>query len=328
MFHYDLLDETQNKLDYILPLSLTVENFLECRLHILVFKSGMAKFIHQCILDKRVQGSKTSNDSAQSSSAMLAVEKDDRHAIADKRLFNRYTTDNAICFTQSNIESVVWSHPTIHGTERSYKILKGYPVQNFNMFDKGSERKSCCPEFLDLLLYKLYACHKKKDNDPRLSASPLKFPGKLAIDILNNRLFISDSNHNRIVVTDLDGNFIVQIGSSWEQGLQDGPFDDATFNKLVTETEDSIKLLSSKNIVSLDVHNKLMSWIKDVESNVPAIDVLRGDSHKQIGEISEPEKDENTNNPDFKPEGVGVFEVISIELVTILQVRCRDEAGS
>ncbi|KAL5135899.1 Protein SUPPRESSOR OF QUENCHING 1, chloroplastic [Glycine soja] len=29
--------------------------------------------------------------------------------------------------------------------------------------------------------------------------SPLKFPGKLAIDVLNNRLFISDSNHNRIV---------------------------------------------------------------------------------------------------------------------------------
>lgn len=39
----------------------------------------------------------------------------------------------------------------------------------------------------------------EKDNDPRLIASPLKFPGKLAIDILNNRLFISDSNHNRIV---------------------------------------------------------------------------------------------------------------------------------
>ncbi|XLT02338.1 hypothetical protein HN51_051689 [Arachis hypogaea] len=37
MFRYDLLDEMQNKLDYIL--SLTVENFLERRLHILVFKS-------------------------------------------------------------------------------------------------------------------------------------------------------------------------------------------------------------------------------------------------------------------------------------------------
>lgn len=39
----------------------------------------------------------------------------------------------------------------------------------------------------------------EKDNDPRLSTSPLKFPGKLAVDVLNNRLFISDSNHNRIV---------------------------------------------------------------------------------------------------------------------------------
>ncbi|KAK7379175.1 hypothetical protein VNO80_04628 [Phaseolus coccineus] len=71
----------------------------------------------------------------------------------------------------------------------------------------------------------------EKDNDPRLLTSPLKFPGKLAVDVLNNRLFISDSNHNRIVVTDLDGNFIVQIGSSGEEGLKDGSFDDATFNR-------------------------------------------------------------------------------------------------
>ncbi|BFG36805.1 hypothetical protein CerSpe_230790 [Prunus speciosa] len=71
----------------------------------------------------------------------------------------------------------------------------------------------------------------EKDNDPRLVTSPLKFPGKLAIDVLNNRLFISDSNHNRIVVTDLDGNFIVQVGSTGEEGLRDGSFDDATFNR-------------------------------------------------------------------------------------------------
>ncbi|XWS42320.1 hypothetical protein CRYUN_Cryun16bG0004300 [Craigia yunnanensis] len=70
----------------------------------------------------------------------------------------------------------------------------------------------------------------EKDNDPRLLTSPLKFPGKLAIDVLNNRLFISDSNHNRIVVTDREGNFIVQIGSTGEEGLHDGSFYDATFN--------------------------------------------------------------------------------------------------
>ncbi|XP_062081822.1 protein SUPPRESSOR OF QUENCHING 1, chloroplastic isoform X1 [Humulus lupulus] len=71
----------------------------------------------------------------------------------------------------------------------------------------------------------------EKDNDPRLLTSPLKFPGKLAIDVHNNRLFISDSNHNRIVVTDLSGNFIVQIGSTGEEGLRDGTFDDAVFNR-------------------------------------------------------------------------------------------------
>ncbi|KAK9086263.1 hypothetical protein Syun_028657 [Stephania yunnanensis] len=71
----------------------------------------------------------------------------------------------------------------------------------------------------------------EKDNDPRLLTSPLKFPGKLAADILNNRLFISDSNHNRIVVTDLDGNFILQIGSTGEEGLRDGAFDYAMFNR-------------------------------------------------------------------------------------------------
>ncbi|KAK4339749.1 hypothetical protein RND71_041211 [Anisodus tanguticus] len=71
----------------------------------------------------------------------------------------------------------------------------------------------------------------EKDNDPRLLTSPLKFPGKLAVDVLNNRLFISDSNHNRIVVADLDGNFLVQVGSTGAEGLRDGNFDDATFNR-------------------------------------------------------------------------------------------------
>ncbi|KAM3290783.1 protein SUPPRESSOR OF QUENCHING 1, chloroplastic [Capsicum chacoense] len=71
----------------------------------------------------------------------------------------------------------------------------------------------------------------EKDNDPRLLTSPLKFPGKLAVDVLNNRLFISDSNHNRIVVTDLEGNFLVQVGSTGAEGLRDGNFDDATFNR-------------------------------------------------------------------------------------------------
>lgn len=39
----------------------------------------------------------------------------------------------------------------------------------------------------------------EKDKDARLLESPLKYPGKVATDLQNNRLFISDSNHHRIV---------------------------------------------------------------------------------------------------------------------------------
>ncbi|KAI3920541.1 hypothetical protein MKW92_000181, partial [Papaver armeniacum] len=44
MNRYGLLEEIQNKLYYVL--ALTVENLLEHRLQTLVFKSGMAKSIH------------------------------------------------------------------------------------------------------------------------------------------------------------------------------------------------------------------------------------------------------------------------------------------
>ncbi len=36
----------------------------------------------------------------------------------------------------------------------------------------------------------------------KVAPTPLRFPGKLLADEAGNRLFISDSNHNRIVITD------------------------------------------------------------------------------------------------------------------------------
>ncbi|XP_078435903.1 haloacid dehalogenase-like hydrolase family protein [Wolffia australiana] len=71
----------------------------------------------------------------------------------------------------------------------------------------------------------------EKDKSDTLLSSVLKFPGKLEVDLLNNRLFISDSNHNRIVVTDLEGNFVLQVGGTGEEGMQDGSFDVACFNR-------------------------------------------------------------------------------------------------
>jgi sugar lactone lactonase YvrE len=57
---------------------------------------------------------------------------------------------------------------------------------------------------------------------------PLAFPGKILADAKRDRLFIADSNHNRIVVTKLDGTLVDTIGTG-DTGAVDGAFDKATF---------------------------------------------------------------------------------------------------
>jgi DNA-binding beta-propeller fold protein YncE len=57
---------------------------------------------------------------------------------------------------------------------------------------------------------------------------PLAFPGKVLADAGSDRLFIADSNHNRIVITKLDGTLVDTVGAG-EAGAADGAFDKATF---------------------------------------------------------------------------------------------------
>ncbi len=57
---------------------------------------------------------------------------------------------------------------------------------------------------------------------------PLAFPGKVLADAATERLFIADSNHNRIVVTKLDGMLVETIGTG-VQGAADGSFSEASF---------------------------------------------------------------------------------------------------
>ncbi|WP_417381168.1 thioredoxin-like domain-containing protein [Gimesia sp.] len=95
-------------------------------------------------------------------------------------------------------------------------------------------------EVLDKILEKVIAYHRAKgtlDETPvhfelestKLKQTPLKFPGKLLADAAQQRLFISDSNHNRIVITSLDGKLIDVIGSG-QIGSQDGDFKTASFD--------------------------------------------------------------------------------------------------
>jgi DNA-binding beta-propeller fold protein YncE len=64
------------------------------------------------------------------------------------------------------------------------------------------------------------------DQEP---AAILAFPGKVLADGAGDRLFIADTNHNRVLVTSLDG-AVKQVIGSGNMGLDDGSFAAATFN--------------------------------------------------------------------------------------------------
>jgi sugar lactone lactonase YvrE len=59
--------------------------------------------------------------------------------------------------------------------------------------------------------------------------SLLSYPGKVLADEKGNRLFISDSNHNRVIITSLDGEVLDVIGDG-AIGARDGSFTEAEFN--------------------------------------------------------------------------------------------------
>jgi len=96
-------------------------------------------------------------------------------------------------------------------------------------------------ELLDVVVGKLVEEHKKKktlDEKPirfdlarfrESGDTPLFFPGKVIADEKGGRLFIADSTHHRIVVTDLQGNKIAVIGTG-APGKADGAFDKAQFD--------------------------------------------------------------------------------------------------
>ncbi len=61
-------------------------------------------------------------------------------------------------------------------------------------------------------------------------SSVLSFPGKVLADQAGNRLFISDSNNNRIVVLSLDNHSVLEVIGGGEIGFEDGDFEKALFN--------------------------------------------------------------------------------------------------
>ncbi|MCI0702596.1 MAG: redoxin domain-containing protein [Planctomycetia bacterium] len=96
-------------------------------------------------------------------------------------------------------------------------------------------------ELLDIILTKMIEDHKKNKtlNEKPIrfdlakfregGDTPLYFPGKVVADEKGKRLFIADSTHHRIVITDLDGKMLAVAGSG-TPGNVDGAFDKAQFD--------------------------------------------------------------------------------------------------
>ena len=117
--------------------------------------------------------------------------------------------------------------PTIRVIDPEGYIVAGHSGEfEFEMLDQFIRRYT-----------PFYERRKSLDRSPirfdliarRLEPTPLRYPGKILADPEGKRLFISDSNHHRIVVCSFDGRLLDIIGSG-RLGTRDGSFDEAEFH--------------------------------------------------------------------------------------------------
>tara|TARA_R110002072_G_scaffold302999_3_gene491124 strand:+ start:59722 stop:61914 length:2193 start_codon:yes stop_codon:yes gene_type:complete len=160
-------------------------------------------------------------------SAKFDNEKDTE---AIRRAIVRYEIEHPVI---NDSEMIVWRKM---GARSWPTLVLIDPEGNYCGYVSGEGNR----ELLDVIVQKLIDWHSAKgtlDRTPvefdleqnRMKSGPLKFPGKLLADTASNRLFVSDSNHNRIVVSTLDGKLIDVIGNG-QIGANDGGYSEASFD--------------------------------------------------------------------------------------------------
>jgi len=95
---------------------------------------------------------------------------------------------------------------------------------------------------------------------------PLAFPGKILADQKSDRLYIADSDHNRIVIANLDGTLLETIGNG-VHGARDGSFEQATFFR------PQGMALSGETLYVADTENHL---IRQVDLNSKTVKTIAG----------------------------------------------------
>ncbi len=161
-------------------------------------------------------------------SAKFDAEQDSKN-ITDAVL--RYEIEHPVV---NDAQQAIWNRYEV----QSWPTLVLIDPEGYVLFQSGGEVKA---EALDRLLKRLVVFYRKKgllDEKPlefdlergRATQTALRFPGKIAADEKSGRLFIADSNHNRIVVTKLDGTLLDTIGAG-TVGHADGDYATAQFHR-------------------------------------------------------------------------------------------------
>ena len=152
---------------------------------------------------------------------------------------------------EANIRNAIMryeiKHPVVNDNEmliwrkfgtRAWPTLALIDAEGRYIGSQGGEGNR---ELFDTVIGKLVEYHRARgtlDETPlsfRLESNnaqptPLRYPGKVTADTAADRLFITDSNHNRIVITSVEGKLLDIIGSG-RQGATDGDFASAEFNR-------------------------------------------------------------------------------------------------
>ncbi|HUV71698.1 MAG TPA: thioredoxin-like domain-containing protein [Clostridia bacterium] len=161
------------------------------------------------------------------------------------KFFNEKNIENI----QSAIERYEIEHPVV--VDEGHTIWESYAVSawpSFVLIDAaGRVRGTLSGEgWRRQLDWTIEALFKEGEQEGILAKEPLavvekkpfapnilSFPGKITLDPQGSRLFISDSNHNRVLICHFHSPFeahILEIVGSGEKGSQNGIFEKASFN--------------------------------------------------------------------------------------------------
>ncbi|MGH8370256.1 MAG: thioredoxin-like domain-containing protein, partial [Gammaproteobacteria bacterium] len=123
----------------------------------------------------------------------------------------------------------------------------------------------------------------------KMPQTQLLYPGKVLTDAAHDRLFIADSNHDRIVVTSLAGKVETVIGSG-KPGLQDGDFGHASFRY-----PQGMTLADADTLYVADTDNNA---IRKLDLKTHTVTTVAGDGQQQyMTGSSYPAKGTELNTP-------------------------------